>query len=54
MNGTQPKETADVLVVGGGPVGLITTYSLLKEGIKVINIGMNLLSPNKIAIELTI
>jgi NADPH-dependent 2,4-dienoyl-CoA reductase/sulfur reductase-like enzyme len=31
--------SVDVLVVGGGPTGLIITYLLLRSGLKVLTIG---------------
>jgi len=33
------NEKVDALVVGGGPVGLITTYNLLREGVNALAIG---------------
>ncbi|KAF8527620.1 putative 2,4-dichlorophenol 6-monooxygenase [Hysterangium stoloniferum] len=33
-----PTLTTDVLVVGGGPTGLITSYFLLKAGLNILNI----------------
>lgn len=32
-------DTVDVLVVGGGPTGLLISYLLLRSGLKVLTIG---------------
>ena len=37
----QTPSQADVLIVGGGPVGLLLGYILLKGGHKVLLVGMS-------------
>lgn len=36
----RPENTYDVLISGGGPVGLVTAYSLQRMGISTCVIGM--------------
>lgn len=39
------KLTTDVLIVGGGPTGLLLSYYLLRAGIKIINVGNENFTP---------
>lgn len=39
MSQTTFPDSVDVLVIGGGPTGLIITYLLLRSGLKVLAVG---------------